>query len=103
MDDSRSHDTRISWACRRGRGAISRSCGSLPGIPPQLSDVMEVSLFIASGSHCTLVSMNKRRARREINNEDSELKLEAGRGPCVCVCVFNLLNSERLLQTSEGH
>lgn len=47
--------------------------------------MMEVSLFIASGSGCTLVSMNKRRARREINNEDSELKLEAGGSPRVCV------------------
>lgn len=54
--------------------------------------MMEVLLFIAAGSRCTLVSMNKRRAGREINNEDGELKLEAGKS--VHVCVFNLLNSE---------
>lgn len=57
---------------------------------------MEVWSFVAAaaaaGGRCTLVSMNKRRARGEINNGGGELKLEAGRG--AHVCVFNLLNSE---------
>ncbi len=39
--------------------------------------MMEVFLFIAAGSRCTLVSMNKRRAGGEINNEHGGLKLEA--------------------------
>lgn len=57
--------------------------------------MMEVLLFIAAGSSCTLVSMNKRRAGSEINNEHGELKLEAGKSTPVCVCVFNLPNSSR--------
>lgn len=50
-------------------------------------DVMEVFLFIAAGSRCTLVSMNKRRAGGEINNEHGELKLEAAKGVHMCVRV----------------
>lgn len=52
---------------------------------------MEVWLFVAAaaaGGRCTLVSMNKRQARGEINNGGGELKLEAGRGTHVCVCVY---------------
>lgn len=49
--------------------------------------MMEVLLLIAAGSRCTLVSMNKRRAGREINNEHGELKLEAVKSACVCVRV----------------
>lgn len=48
------------------------------------SDVMEVLLFIAAGSRCTLVSMNKRRAGSKINNEHAELKLEAAESLYVC-------------------
>lgn len=50
--------------------------------------MMEVLLFIAAGSSCTLVSMNKRRAGSQINNEHSELKLEAGKSTPVCVCLI---------------
>lgn len=59
--------------------------------------MMELLLFIASGSRCTLVSMNKRRAGREMNNEDGELKLEAGTS--VRVRVFNLLTDLRGILT----
>lgn len=55
---------------------------------------MEVLLHIAAGRRCTLVSMNKRRAGREINNEDGELKSEAAKSVRVRARVFNLLNSE---------
>ena len=48
---------------------------------------MEVLLFIAAGSRCTLVSMNKRRAGRQINNEHVELKSEAGNRVRVCARV----------------
>lgn len=58
--------------------------------------MMEVLLFIAAGSSCTLVSMNKRRAGSQINNEHGELKLEAGKS--TPVCVFNLPK----LQQSSG-
>ena len=58
----------------------------LPLQRDSLRDVMEVFLFIAAGGRCTLVSMNKRRAGGEINNEDGELKMEAARSERVCVC-----------------
>lgn len=47
---------------------------------------MEALQYIAAGTYCTLVSMNKRRAGTEINNERAELNLEAG-GACTCACV----------------
>lgn len=83
-------------------GADSRhghwAAPSPPDVRPQEKtfwDVMEVLLFIAAGSRCTLVGMNKRRAGGEINNEDGELKLEAaGRErACVCTCLISLNSS----------
>ena len=91
--------SRSPWprGCQRCHG--HRAVRLLPGVPLQrdsLRDVMEVFLLIAAGGRCTLVSMNKRRAGGEINNEDGELKMETARSERarVCVCVFNLLKSE---------
>lgn len=107
-------EKKISWACRHGHGAWQRRHGHSAVCVSFLvsllrteflrghGDGMEVFLFIAAGSRCTLVSMNKRRAGRPINNERAELKLEAVFGRAR-VCVFNLLNSEAARRTSGEH
>ena len=62
--------------------------------------MMEVLLFIAAGSRCTLVSMNKRRAGREINNEERRAKVGGGEERARRARVFNLLNSEAARRSS---
>lgn len=101
MDGSRSHSAcweKISWACHHGHKAVSVVMATQPSIssrcPSSEQNFWEDAgtwwrflLFIAAGSRCTLVSMNKRRAGREINNEHAELKLEAVKSVQMCVCV----------------
>lgn len=114
MDESRSHGARwekISWARRHGHRAVSVVMATEPSASSPASPLRGESPGGRGGvrdggltvRRCTLVSMNKRRAGRDINNEHGELKLEAVKSERVCACVFNLLNSEAARQTSGEH